>query len=322
MYDVIILGGGPAGLSAALYAGRARLSVLLLEKGALGGQIAQSPEIENYPGSLPQESGESLIARMAAQAERFGAERITDTITTVSLAGETKTLTGAKGEYLCRSLIVATGAAPLRIGCPGEREFVGRGVSYCAVCDAPFYEDLPVYVVGGGDSAVEEALHLAKFARGVTIIHRRDALRATRCIQERAFAEPKLSFIWNSAVADLQGDALLSRITLRNVKTGALTTVSADEADGGFGLFVFIGLHPASELFAGKLALEDGYILTDDRMATNIPGVFAAGDVRKKSLRQVVTAAADGAAAAAAAEKYTGDLRKPPLCRPARIFFV
>jgi thioredoxin reductase (NADPH) len=310
MYDVIILGGGPAGLSAALYAGRARLSVLLLEKGALGGQIAQSSEIENYPGSLPQESGESLIARMAAQAERFGAERIVDTITAVSPEGETKALTGMKGEYLCRALIVATGAAPVRIGCPGEQELVGKGVSYCAVCDAAFFEGLAVYVVGGGDSAVEEALYLTRFARKVTLIHRRDALRAAKCLQERAFAEPKLSFLWDSVVEELQGDGLLSRMTLRNVKTGALTTVAADEADGTFGLFAFIGLRPASELFAGKLDMEDGYILTDDCMATNIPGVFAAGDVRRKALRQVVTAVADGAVAAGRAEKYIETTQK------------
>jgi thioredoxin reductase (NADPH) len=304
MYDVIVLGGGPAGLSAALYAGRARLSALLLERGAVGGQIAQSSEIENYPGSLPHESGESLVARMSAQAERFGAERISDTVTAVSAEGETKVLTGMKGSYSCRALIVATGAVPVQIGCPGERELIGRGVSYCATCDAAFFEGLEVYVVGGGDSAVEEALYLTKFARKVTLVHRRDALRAAKCIQERAFAEPKLSFLWDSVVEELRGDGLLESMTLRNVKTGAAATVAADEADGTFGLFVFIGLHPASELFAGKLDMENGYILTDEGMATNLPGVFAAGDVRKKTLRQVVTAAADGAVAAVRAEKY------------------
>ncbi|MDR1574020.1 MAG: FAD-dependent oxidoreductase [Clostridiales Family XIII bacterium] len=305
MYDVIVLGGGPAGLSAALYAGRARLSVLLLEKGTVGGQIVQSSEIENYPGSLPQESGESLIARMAAQVERFGAERVVDTITELSLEGATKTLRGAKGEYTGRTLIVATGAVPAQIGCPGETELTGKGVSYCATCDAAFFEGLPVYVVGGGDSAVEEALYLSKFARSVTLVHRRDTLRAARCIQERAFAEPKLSFIWDSAVASLEGDGLLARMTLRNVKTGALRTVEADASDGTFGLFVFIGLRPSSEMFAGKLLMENGYILTGEDMSTNIPGVFAAGDVRRKSLRQVVTAAADGAVAAFCAGKYT-----------------
>jgi thioredoxin reductase (NADPH) len=298
------LGGGPAGLSAALYAGRARLSVLLLEKGAVGGQIVQSSEIENYPGSLPRESGESLIERLSAQAESFGAERILDTVTAVSPEGKTKVLTGAKGSYACRALIVATGATPVRIGCPGERELTGKGVSYCATCDAAFFEGLETYVVGGGDSAVEEALYLTKFARKVTIIHRRDALRAAKCIQERAFAEPKLSFILDSVVEDLEGDGLLERMTLRNVKTGARTTLAADAADGTFGLFVFVGLHPASELFTGTLDTENGYILTDDCMATNIPGVFAAGDVRKKPLRQVVTAVADGAVAAVCAERY------------------
>ena len=310
MYDIIVLGGGPAGLSAALYAGRARLSVLLLEKGAIGGQIVQSSDIENYPGALSGESGESLIGRMAAQAERFGAERIADTVTAVSLEGETKLLTGTKGSYACRALIVATGAAPVRIGCPGEEALTGKGVSYCATCDAAFFEGLETYVVGGGDSAVEEALYLTKFARKVTIIHRRDALRAAKCIQERAFAEPKLSFIFDSVVEELQGDGLLERMTLRNVKTGARTTLAADEADGTFGLFVFVGLHPASELFVGKLDTENGYILTDDGMATNVPGVFAAGDVRKKPLRQVVTAAADGATAAVCAERYLETVEK------------
>jgi thioredoxin reductase (NADPH) len=309
MYDIIILGGGPAGLSAALYAGRARLSVLLLEKGVIGGQIMQSAEIENYPGSLSRESGESLIGRLSAQAESFGVERIIDTVTAVSAEGKTKVLTGTRGSYSCRALIVATGAAPVRIGCPGERELTGKGVSYCAACDAAFFEGLEVYVVGGGDSAVEEALYLAKFARKVTVIHRRDALRAAKCIQERAFAEPKLSFILDSVIEALQGDGLLERITLRNVKTGARTILAADEADGTFGLFVFIGLHPASELFAGKLDTENGYILTDEGMATNLPGVFAAGDVRKKPLRQVVTAVADGAVAAVCAEKYIEETR-------------
>jgi thioredoxin reductase (NADPH) len=304
IYDVIILGGGPAGLSAAIYAGRARMSVLLIEKGPLGGQIAQSSEIENYPGSLPSESGESLIARMSAQAEKFGAERVFDTVTELSLGGEIKTLTGVNSNYEGRTLIAATGASPLRIGCPGETELTGRGVSYCAVCDAAFFEDLPVYVVGGGDSAVEEALYLTKFARKVTVIHRRDALRAARYIQDMAFAEPKLSFIWDSVVTELRGDGLLESMTLKNVKTGELTTVAADKADGTFGLFVFIGMSPSSEVFGDSLATENGYILTDDGMATNIPGVFAAGDIRKKPLRQVVTAAADGAVAAARAEKY------------------
>jgi thioredoxin reductase (NADPH) len=309
IYDVIILGGGPAGLSAAIYAGRARMSVLLIEKASFGGQIVQSSGIENYPGSLERESGESLTERMSAQAEKFGAERVSDTVTSVLPDGKIKTLTGVKGRYEGRSLIVAAGAVPTRIGCPGELELTGRGVSYCATCDAAFFEGLPVYVVGGGDSAVEEALYLAKFARNVTIIHRRDALRAAKYIQDAAFAEPKLSFIWNSVVAELRGDGLLENMTLKNVKTGETTAVEADKADGTFGLFVFVGMSPSSELFDGLLETENGYILTDEGMATNIPGVFAAGDVRKKLLRQVVTAAADGATAAAQAEKYLNDIR-------------
>jgi thioredoxin reductase (NADPH) len=309
IYDVIILGGGPAGLSAALYAGRARLSTLLIEKGAVGGQIILSAGVENYPGAIPSESGESLIGRLSAQAEKFGAERVADTITAVSPDGDVKTLTGAKGDYAGRTLIVATGAMPVGLGCPGERELTGKGVSYCATCDAAFFDGLETYVVGGGDSAVEEALYLTKFARKVTLVHRRDALRAAKYLQEKAFAEPKLSFLWNSTVEALHGDGVLTGITLRNVKTGESTTVGAREDDGLFGLFVFIGLRPLSELFAGKLDTENGYILTDDNMATNIPGVFAAGDVRRKPLRQVVTAVADGAIAAVRAEKYLESLR-------------
>ena len=305
IYDVIILGGGPAGLTAGLYAGRSRLSTLIIEKGQDGGQIAITDEIENYPGQMVEgESGPSLISRMTEQAKKFGAERCADVIKSVELNGEVKKLVGAKGEYEAKCVIIATGAFPKPIGCENEGRFTGKGISFCATCDASFFEDFEVYVVGGGDSAVEEAMYLTKFARKVTIIHRRDELRAAKSIQEKAFANPKIAFMWDSVVVRVDGDDLLSSMTVKNVKTGELTVVEADEEDGLFGLFGFIGYNPNSKLFEGMLEMENGYIRTDDNMHTNIPGVFAAGDIRVKSLRQVVTAAADGAIAAMQAEHY------------------
>ena len=308
IYDVIILGGGPAGLAAGLYAGRSRLSTLIIEKGQDGGQIAITDEIENYPGQMVEgESGPSLIARMTEQAKKFGAERCSDVIKSVELNGEVKKLVGAKGEYEAKCVIIATGAFPKPIGCENEGKFTGKGISFCATCDAAFFEDFEVYVVGGGDSAVEEAMYLTKFARKVTIIHRRDELRAAKSIQEKAFANPKIAFMWDSVVVKVDGDELLSTMTVKNTKTGELTEVKADEDDGLFGLFGFIGYNPNSQLFEGMLDMEHGYIKTDDNMHTSIPGVFAAGDIRVKSLRQVVTAAADGAIAAMQAEHYVSN---------------
>ena len=305
IYDVIILGAGPAGLTAGLYAGRSRLSTLIIEKGQDGGQIAQTDEIENYPGQTVEgESGRSLVERMSAQAAKFGAERCSDLIKSVDLSGDVKKLVGNKGEYEAKCVIIATGAFPRPIGCENEGKFTGRGISFCATCDASFFEDYEVYVVGGGDSAVEEAMYLTKFARKVTIIHRRDTLRAAKSIQEKAFANPKISFIWDSVVTKVDGKPLLDTMTIKNVKTGEETVITADKKDGVFGLFGFTGYKPSSQLFEGMLEMENGYIVTDADMHTSIPGVFAAGDIRVKSLRQVITAAADGAVAATAAEEY------------------
>ncbi|MGN0792606.1 MAG: thioredoxin-disulfide reductase [Christensenellales bacterium] len=309
IYDMIVLGAGPAGLTAGLYGGRGRRSVLIIEKGQDGGQIATTSELENYPGQLLEgETGPSLVARMAEQAAKFGCERASDEIKAVDLAGEVKKLTGSKGEYLCKALIIATGAHPRLIGCKNEEEFRGRGVSYCATCDAAFFEGLQVYVVGGGDAAVEEALYLTKFARRVTIIHRRDELRAAKSIQEKAFANPNIDFMWDTVVESVGGEELLSRMTVKNTKTGEITAIEADAEDGIFGLFGFVGLLPDSDLFSGMINMENGYILTDEDMRTSLPGVFAAGDVRKKSLRQVITAAADGAIAAMQAEHYISNM--------------
>lgn len=309
IYDLIILGAGPGGLTAGIYAGRSRLDTLLIEKGIDGGQIAMTDEIENYPGQMVEgESGASLIARMTEQAAKFGVQRVADTVKEVELQGDIKTVKCSKGTYQARAVILATGASPRPIGCKGEAEFIGRGVSYCATCDGAFFEDYEVFVIGGGDSAVEEAIYLSKFARKVTVVHRRDELRAAKSIQEKAFANPKLNFMWDTVVDELQGSDVLSAMTVKNVKTGEVTTLEADQADGMFGVFGFVGYIPRTELFEGQVEMENGYIVTDENMRTNIPGVYAAGDLRKKSLRQVITAAADGAIAAMQAEHYLSNL--------------
>ena len=309
LYDLIILGAGPAGLSAALYAGRACLKTLLIEKAMPGGQITLTNDIENYPGQLLEgESGFSLTERMGQQADKFGVERAYDEITAIDLSGEEKVLTGLSGEYRAKAVILATGAHPKPIGCENEEQFTGRGISFCATCDGMFFRDLDVYVVGGGDSAVEEAIFLTRFARKVTIIHRRDQLRAVKAIQERAFANEKIDFLWNTVVEKVDGEGALAEMTVRNVVTGETTVIRASEADGTFGLFGFVGYAPNTELFEGKVDMDKGYIVTDEDMHTSVPGVFAAGDLRMKSLRQVITAAADGAIAAMQAAKYIEEM--------------
>ena len=305
LYDIIIIGGGPAGLSAAIYAGRAKLSTLIIESNTEGGQIVTTSEIENYPGCVADESGQTLISRMIEQAEHFGARFVRDQVISVDLNSDPKLVACFGEDYYARAVIIATGAEPAKIGCPGEEKFTGMGVSYCATCDAAFFEGLPVYVVGGGDAAVEEALYLTKFASDVTIIHRRDELRAAKSIQEKAFANPKIHFAWITVVEELRGEELMDSMVLKNVKDGSLKEIT-----GEFGLFVFVGFRPNSGLFEGLLDMEKGYIRTDDNMQTSVPGVFAAGDIRVKSLRQVVTAVADGAIAAVSAEKYIDNLPK------------
>lgn len=304
VYDVIVIGAGPAGLAAGLYAGRARLDTLIIEKQKDGGQIVITAEIENYPGGTEGESGTSLIARMVKQAEGFGAKKVFDTIEEVELEGDVKHLKGKKGDYYAKTVIIATGAYPRPIGCPGEKELTGKGVSYCATCDGAFFDGMDIYVVGGGDSAVEEAMYLTKFGRKVTLIHRRDELRAAKSIQEKAFADPKMNFMWDTVIEEIKGDGMVESMVVKNVKTGETKEIVANEEDGTFGIFCFIGFMPQSSLFEGKVNMDRGYIVTDENMHTNIPGVFAAGDIRVKSLRQVVTAAADGAIAAVQANKY------------------
>ena len=249
MYDVIVIGAGPAGLSAALYAGRARLKTLVVEKKKEGGQIALTSEVENYPGCVEGESGPTLIDRMYNQAKHFGAEFVYDERESVDLQGSIKQLNGKKDVYKSKAVIVATGASSRPIGCPGEKEFIGKGVSYCATCDGSFFEDFDIYVVGGGDTAVEEAMYLTKFGRSVTIIHRRDELRAAKSIQDKAFKNPKIKFMWNTIVKELKGDGILNTMVVENVKTREQTTIVADEEDMTFGVFGFIGYIPKTDMW-------------------------------------------------------------------------
>ncbi len=300
VYDVMILGAGPAGLSAALYAGRSGLSVLLIEKGVAGGQIASADTIENYPGQMTDhESGSSLVERMLLQAEKFGAVKVTDHISEAVLDQEIKEFRGENEVYRARYVILAAGASPRPIGCKGEDQFRGSGISYCATCDAFFFRGLDVYVAGGGDSAVTEAIYLTRFARKVTVIHRRAELRAARSIQEKAFSNPKIEFMWDCVVEEAHGEGVLQGLTVRNVKTGETVRIEAGQEDGMIGLFGFVGNLPNSELVRGIVDTDKaGYIITDEEMHTSLKGVYAAGDIRVKSVRQVVTAAADGAVAA------------------------
>lgn len=302
MYDVVILGAGPAGLTAGIYAARGGLSVAIAENQAPGGQAALTAEIENYPG-FETISGFDLTARMVAQCEGLGVVFVYDNPVNVSLEGAVKTVeTAYSGTVEGRSLIIATGALPRPLGVPRESELLGGGVSYCATCDGAFFRGKPVAVVGGGNTAVEDALYLERFASEVYLIHRRDALRADALLSER-ITKSTVKILWDTVVTDLVGSPRLQSLNVKNVKTGETSSVRVD------GFFIAAGRKPASEGLNGVALDESGYILTDDEMRTNIDGVFAAGDVRRKSLRQVVTAAADGALAAENAVKYVGALR-------------
>ncbi|MCL2628658.1 MAG: FAD-dependent oxidoreductase [Oscillospiraceae bacterium] len=308
IYDVIIIGGGPAGLSAGLYAGRGLLKTLIIERLQYGGQAAMTNEIDNYPGAAAEETGPSLIEKMLEQAKRFGVEFVSDDIISAELEGDIKTLSSKRNTYKAKTIIIASGAFPRTLGCKGEQELTGKGVSYCATCDAAFFEELEIYIVGGGDSAVQEALFIARFARKITFIQNLPELTAAKSIQQKVLSDPKYSFVYNSVVEELRGDeGLLDTIIVKNTQTGDITQFDADPEDGTFGLFVFIGLIPRTEIFEGKIKMENGYIPTDENMRTNIQGVYAVGDCRVKPLRQVVTAAADGAIAAMHIERYLED---------------
>ncbi len=299
IYDTIIIGGGPAGLSAGLYASRSRMDTLIIERAAYGGQVATTNEIDNYPGSIENSTGASLSKRMKEQAEEFGTKFVTDEVAGVELEGDVKVIRCIKDSYKSKTIIIATGAYPRLGGFKNETELRGKGVSYCATCDADFFEDLDIVVLGGGDSAISEAIYLTKFGETVTVIHRRDELRAVKSLQEKAFSNPKIKFVWDTVVQEAKGKEILEGLVLKNIKTGIVSELKAD------GCFVFVGYLPISELFKGKITMDErGDIITDEEMRTNIPGVYAAGDIRVKLLRQIITAAADGAIAATHAEHY------------------
>jgi thioredoxin reductase (NADPH) len=299
IYDVAIIGSGPAGLSAALYSGRAHLDTLVLTGDAIGGQVSLTNEVDNYPGFHEGLSGPDLVQQMQAHAERFGAEVQIDTITAADLSQRPFRLSGQYGEYLARALIIATGASPRKLRVPGESEHAGRGVSYCATCDGWFFKDRDVVVVGGGDSALEEALFLTRYARKVTVIHRRDQLRAGAALQRRALANGKIDFIWDAVVTAIVGDNRVVAVRLKNTQTGDEWQHATD------GVFIFIGHIPNTALFKNQLEIDaHGYLVTDDRMATGVEGVWAAGEITDAVFRQVITSAGMGAAAAMQAQRW------------------
>jgi len=298
--DVLIIGGGPAGLTAGIYAGRGQLDVVVVEKGLPGGQIAQTEEVENYPGFETAVAGPELAQRMVRQAERFGARIVMDEIEGVAREGERFRVRGYERDYLARAVIVATGANPRRLGVPGEDEFYGRGVSTCATCDGFFYRGKQVVVVGGGDAAIEEGTFLTKFAESVTVIHRRDELRANKVAQERAFANPKMRFVWNTVVEEILGaDGQVTGVRTRDVATGAEGQIPAD------GVFVYVGHTPNTDYLRGVVRLNDhGYVDVRDEIYTDVEGIFAAGDVADEVYRQLSTSVGAGTRAAMAAERW------------------
>jgi thioredoxin reductase (NADPH) len=305
-YDVVIIGGGPAGLTAGLYTSRARLNSLLIEKGLIGGQITNAEQVENFPGFPEGISGFELGELMHQQATRYGLETIMSEVTGIALEGEQKIVKTTDGDFTTKAIIIAGGSRYQKLGIPGEKEFTGRGVSYCATCDGalPVFRDQPLAVVGGGDTAITEALHLAKFASKVTIIHRRDQLRATRILQEKAFSEPVIDFLWDTVVKKIEGEASVQRIGLNQVKTDQDSTLEVA------GVFISIGFKPDTDYLKGIVPLDaTGHIITNEKMETEIPGILAAGDIRKNSARQAIAAAGDGATAAIYAEKFLTDFQ-------------
>ncbi|MCM3567452.1 thioredoxin-disulfide reductase [Neobacillus mesonae] len=305
IYDVIIAGAGPAGMTAAVYTSRANLSTLMIERGMPGGQMANTEEVENYPG-FESILGPDLSTKMFEHAKKFGAEYAYGDIKGIEDHGDYKVVTAGSKQYKAYSIIISTGAEYKKIGVPGEQELGGRGVSYCAVCDGAFFKGKELYVIGGGDSAVEEGVYLTRFASKVTIVHRRDQLRAQKILQDRAFANEKVDFIWNHTVKSINGkDGKVGSITLVSTQNGEEQELPAD------GVFIYIGMVPLTKPF-GALGItnENGYIETNETMETKIPGIFAAGDVREKTLRQIVTATGDGSIAAQTAQHYVEELKE------------
>jgi len=302
IYDVVIIGAGPAGMTAAVYTSRANLTTLMLERGAPGGQMVNTEEVENYPG-YDSIMGPDLSTKMFEHARKFGAEYAYGDVSEVVDGNPYKTVVVGGKEYKAKSVVVATGNKPRPLGVQGEAQLSGRGVSYCAICDGAFFKNKELVVVGGGDSAIEEAIYLTKLAAKVTVIHRRDELRATKILQERAFKNEKIEFIWNSTVEEIFGENRVQGVKIKNKQTGEITDFKAD------GIFIYVGLDPLSGAVVNLgITNEAGYVLTNDNMETKITGIFAAGDVREKKLRQIVTAASDGSIAAMAAQHYVEGL--------------
>jgi len=298
-YDVIIIGAGPAGLSAAIYSARGGLKTAIFEKAMVGGQINVTDEVENYPGFEEPLSGFDLTNKMRMQAERFGTIFIDEEIIALGMEGLCKVIETSEGKYRAKSVIICTGAHPRRLNVPGEERLTGRGVSYCATCDGALYRDKVVAVIGGGDSAIEEGIFLTRFAKKVIVIHRRDELRAQKIIQERAFRNPKMEFIWNTVVQEIHGEVKVQQLELVNRQTKEVSMIDVD------GVFIYVGILPNNELLESRIELDSaGFVLTDEYMHTNVPGIYAAGDIRHTVLRQVVTATSDGAVAAWSAEKW------------------
>lgn len=303
-FDVIIIGGGPAGLTAGLYAARANLKTVVLERLSAGGQAATTDRIENYPGFPEGVGGLDMGLAMLEQAQRFGAEFRLAEVSGIQLAGDSKRVETLEGTLTAPAVILATGTRAKLLGVPGEDRLRGRGVSYCAVCDGAFYRNKVVAVVGGGDSAVEEAVYLTRFASKVHLLVRRDALRATPVVQAKVTGHPQVEIHWNTVVEEVVGEQAVSAVKLRQTVTGELSELPVS------GVFVYVGLSPNNECFAGQVADQHGYVLTDSEMRTSLPGVFAAGDIRDKSLRQVATAVGDGAVAGVAVQVYLDSDRR------------
>lgn len=305
IYDVIIIGAGPAGMTAAVYTSRANLSTLMVERGVPGGQMVNTADIENYPG-FDNILGPDLSNKMFEHARKFGAEYAYGDIKEIIDGKEYKTVVAGNKEYKARAVIIATGAEYRKLGVPGEAEFAGQGVSYCAVCDGAFFKNRELVVVGGGESAVEEGMFLTRFASKVTIVHRRDELRAQKILQERAFANEKIDFIWSHTVKEIHGEnGKVTAVTLVSTKTGEERIFKTD------GVFVYIGMDPLTKPFQNLgITNENGYIVTNENMETSVPGIFAAGDVREKQLRQIVTATGDGSIAAQSAQTYIENLKE------------
>ena len=304
-YQLIIVGGGPAGLTAGLYAARGRVKALLIEKGSTGGQVLLTDWVDNYPGFVDGVSGFDLVETMTDHANRFDLETQFATVSGLDLVGKVKTISLENGEQLtCKAVILCTGARPRTLGVEGEKELTGQGVSYCATCDAPFYRKQEIAVVGGGNTAIQEAIHLTKFADKVTVIHRRDELRATKILQEKAFVNEKIEFLWNAQVQKIEGDASgVNQLQIAH-NDGSSTTLAVT------GIFVLVGVKANNEaLPLDQLGNDsDGFIITDTEMQTSLPGVFAAGDIRSKNFRQIINAAGEGANAELSAEQYLSGL--------------